>query len=223
MTRHIPTTGAPPENDGGRPCPTPTLPRPSSRTSRSAARPAEYLEAGGGSPLTPAADPRRRWRRRSPTRSADRAAASPRWPLVGVGAWAAANFFATGAQPSEALPAATIGYASIDLDPSGGQKIEALRTLNKFPAFKEELGLDADDDIRQALFEELDLPEDCKIFYAEDIEPWLGERVAVAAVDPGRRPRRSSSSSRSRTPTPPRPGLSKVRDCGGRQRAPAAG
>src|SRR5204862_376219 len=57
--------------------------------------------------------------------------------VVGVGAWAAAQYFNTGAQPAEALPASTVGYASIDLDPSGAQKIEALRTLNKFPAFKE--------------------------------------------------------------------------------------
>ena len=107
----------------------------------------------------------------------------------------------------------TIGYVSIDLDPSGGQKIEALRTLNKFPAFKDELGLDTDDDIRQQLFDELDLPEDCKIFYAEDIEPWLGERFAVAAVDTGATTPRSWSSCRSRTPTRPRPGCSKLRDC----------
>ncbi|MEO6510524.1 MAG: DUF3352 domain-containing protein, partial [Nocardioides sp.] len=105
--------------------------------------------------------------------------------VVGVGAWAAAQFFSTGSQPAEALPASTIGYASIDLDPSGAQKIEALRTLNKFPAFKDELGLDTDDDIRQKIFEELDFPESCKLFYAEDVEPWLGDRFAVAAVDTG--------------------------------------
>ena len=105
--------------------------------------------------------------------------------VVGVGAWAAAQFFATGAQPSEALPATTVGYVSIDLDPSGAQKIEALRTLNKFPAFKDELDLDLDDDIRKRIFEEIDLPEGCQLFYAEDIEPWLGERMAVAAVDIG--------------------------------------
>jgi hypothetical protein len=105
--------------------------------------------------------------------------------VVGAGAYAAAQFFATGAQPAEVLPATTIGYASIDLDPSGTQKIEALRTLNKFPAFKEEYGLDADDDIRRKIFEELDLPEGCHLSYDADIEPWLGERMAVAAVDAG--------------------------------------
>src|SRR4029079_16412567 len=104
---------------------------------------------------------------------------------VGVGAWAAYNFFSTGPQPAEALPATTLGYASIDLDPSGSQKIEALRTLNKFPAFKDEYGLDADDDIRRKIFEEIELPDSCQLSYDEDIEPWLGERMAVAAVDLG--------------------------------------
>ena len=177
--------------------------------------PAEYLEAGGGSPLTPdspvPAAGGGGGRRRGLLIGGGVAALA----LVGVGAWAAANFFATGAQPSEALPAATIGYASIDLDPSGGQKIEALRTLNKFPAFKEELGLDADDDIRQALFEELDLPEDCKIFYAEDIEPWLGERAAVAAVDLGEKTPEVVFVVQVKDADAAEAGLSKVRDCGG--------
>ena len=144
----------------------------------------EYLEAGAGSPAAardavPAAGGG--GRRRGLLIGGGIAALA----VVGVGAWAAAQFFATGAQPSEALPATTIGYASIDLDPSGAQKIEALRTLNKFPAFKDELDLELDDDIRQRIFEEIDLPEGCQLFYAEDIEPWLGERMAVAAVDVG--------------------------------------
>ncbi len=144
----------------------------------------EYLDAGGGSPLPPATPAQAAGgggRKRGLLIGGGVAALA----LVGVGAWAAAQFFATGDQPAEALPASTLGYASIDLDPSGGQKIEALRTLNKFPAFKDALGLDTDDDVRQKLFEELDLPQDCKIFYGEDIEPWLGERFAVAAVDTG--------------------------------------
>jgi hypothetical protein len=143
----------------------------------------EYLEAGGGSrlPPVPPAPTGGGGRRRGLLIGGGVAALA----LVGVGAWAAAQFFATGSQPAEALPAGTLGYVSIDLDPSGGQKIEELRTLNRFPAFKDEIGLDTDDDIREKLFEELDLPESCKIFYAEDIEPWLGDRFALAAVDTG--------------------------------------
>ncbi len=103
-----------------------------------------------------------------------------------MGAWAAYGFFSTGAQPAEALPADTLGYASIDLDPSGGQKIEALRILNKFPAFKDEVGIDGDDDLRKALFDEIQDEVDCAgLDYEDDVEPWLGDRAAFAAVDVG--------------------------------------
>ena len=105
---------------------------------------------------------------------------------VGVGAWAAVSFFATGAQPAEALPDSTLAYLSIDLDPSGGQKIEALRTLNKFPAFEDQVGIDTDDDIRKVLFDEIQGELDCDgLDYEDDVEPWLGSRAAVAAVDSG--------------------------------------
>ena len=105
---------------------------------------------------------------------------------VGVGAWAAYNFLSTGPQPAEALPAKTLGYVSIDLDPSGGQKIEALQTLNKFPAFKDYVGINADDDLRKEIFSRIQDEAHCDaIDYADDIEPWLGDRAAFAAVDLG--------------------------------------
>jgi hypothetical protein len=105
---------------------------------------------------------------------------------VSVGAWAAYNFLTTGPQPAEALPADTLGYVSIDLDPSGGQKIEALRTLNKFPAFEDEVGINADDDIRKEIFDRIQDEAKCEdIDYEDDIEPWLGDRAAFAAVDLG--------------------------------------
>ncbi|HEU4336280.1 MAG TPA: DUF3352 domain-containing protein [Nocardioides sp.] len=106
--------------------------------------------------------------------------------VVAGGAWAATSFFATGAQPAEALPASTVAYASVDLDPSGGQKIEAIRTLRKFPAFTDEIDLQADDDLRERLFEEVLKSSACEgIDYADDVEPWLGSRAAMAAVDLG--------------------------------------
>ena len=143
----------------------------------------EYLESGSGGPL------------RTPSAPAGGGRARTAWivgglvgvlALVGAGAWAAWSFFATGPQPAEALPGSTIAYASIDLDPSGGQKIEALRTLRKFPAFKDEIGLQTDDDIRQRIFEEIQGSGACEdLDYGDDIEPWLGDRMAVAAVDTG--------------------------------------
>jgi hypothetical protein len=172
----------------------------------------EYLEAGAGSPLTPdapLAPSGGGGRRRGLLIGAGVAALA----LVGVGAWAAAQFFATGSQPAEALPASTIGYASIDLDPSGAQKIEALRTLNKFPAFKDELDLDLDDDIRQKIFDEIDLPTGCKIFYDEDIKPWLGERMAVAAVDIGGKDPEVVFVLQVKDEDAAEEGLTKLRDC----------
>lgn len=107
--------------------------------------------------------------------------------IVGGAAWAATSFFATGAQPAEALPAATtLAYASIDLDPSGGQKIEAIRTLRKFPGIDEQISLDTDDDLRERLFAEVTESGECEgLDYERDVEPWLGSRAAVAAVEGG--------------------------------------
>jgi hypothetical protein len=106
--------------------------------------------------------------------------------VVAGGAWAATSFFATGAQPAQALPDTTVAYFSVDLDPSGGQKIEAIQTLRKFPAFREEIGLEADDDLRERLFEEITDSGECEgLDYAADVKPWLGSRAAMAVVDLG--------------------------------------
>jgi hypothetical protein len=141
----------------------------------------EYLESSAGSPVA------------SSERSTDsRKRLLALGGLVGVMAvgggavWAASSFLGTGAQPAEAMPASSLGYVSIDLDPSGGQKIEAIKTLRKFPAFKEKIGLETDDDLREKLFEEIVKSGECEgLDYASDVEPWLGDRAAVGAADLG--------------------------------------
>ncbi len=106
--------------------------------------------------------------------------------VVAGGAWAATSFFAQGAQPAEALPDSTIAYMSVDLDPSGGQKIEAIKMLRKFPAFTDKVNLQTDDDLRERMFEEITKSGECEgLDYAADVKPWLGSRAAVAAVDLG--------------------------------------
>ena len=106
--------------------------------------------------------------------------------VVAGGAWAASSFFSTGSQPSEALPDSTVAYFSVDLDPSGGQKIEAIKTLRKFPGFTDKIDLETDDDLRERLFEEITKSGGCEgLDYAEDVKPWLGSRAAMAAVDLG--------------------------------------
>lgn len=106
--------------------------------------------------------------------------------VVAGGAWAATSFFAQGDQPAQALPTSTIAYLSVDLDPSGGQKIEAIKILRKFPAFTDKVNLQTDDDLRERLFQEITRSGECKgLDYAKDVKPWLGSRAAIAAVDLG--------------------------------------
>ena len=106
--------------------------------------------------------------------------------VVAGGAWAATSFFATGAQPAEALPASTVAYFSVDLDPSGGQKIEAIKTLRKFPGFTDKVDLQTDDDLRERFFEEVTSSGECEgLDYDADVKPWLGSRAAMAVVDLG--------------------------------------
>jgi len=101
-----------------------------------------------------------------------------------AGTWAFVTLSGGGAQPAAALPSSTLAYASIDLDPSASQKIEALRTLKKFPALDDTLDLDADDDLRRAFFDWMQDQATCEnLDYDKDLEPWLGDRAAVAAVD----------------------------------------
>lgn len=91
--------------------------------------------------------------------------------------------FATGTQAAEALPASTLGMVTLDLNPSAGQKVSAIRTLRKFPALRDELGIEDDDDLRELVFEEA-LADKCDdLDYADDVEPWLGKKVALGAVD----------------------------------------
>ncbi len=102
--------------------------------------------------------------------------------IGGAAVWGATWFFGTGAQPAEALPANTVGYVSIDLDPSGKQKIEAVNTLRKFPAIRDELKIDAKDDLRPKIFEAI-VPESCDVDYDKDVKPWIGDRFAMGLVD----------------------------------------
>ena len=116
------------------------------------------------------------------------------------------RFFQQGSQPAEALPSTTIAYASIDLDPSGSQKIDAFRTLNKFPAFKDQVGIHSVDDVRKKLGDELIKGLGCDgLTFDDDIDPWLGDRAAVARGRHRRREARLPSRwSRSRTTARPR-------------------
>lgn len=87
-----------------------------------------------------------------------------------------------GPQPESAFPANAIAFAKVDLDPSGGQKVDALRFARKFPKAPDDVAKD-DADLRKVLFEQLQ--EDGQfegIDYASDVAPWLGNRFGFAMV-----------------------------------------
>ena len=107
--------------------------------------------------------------------------------LLGGGAYAAYSFLdGGGSQPADVLPASTVAVVSIDLDPSASQKIAALKSIRKFPALKKSLGLQADDDLRKFAIDKIVEHGDCQgLDFADDVEPWLGKRAAIAAVDLG--------------------------------------
>jgi hypothetical protein len=88
-----------------------------------------------------------------------------------------------GTQPEDVLPAGAFAFAKVDLDPSAGQKINAIRFARKFPALRDKVPADAD--LRKALFEGVADSAGWKgIDYAKDVEPWLGQRIGVAAYAP---------------------------------------
>ncbi len=130
---------------------------------------------------------------------ADVAATAPRkrWPLivgavvVGVVVLAGAAVAAfvllsgRGPQPESALPADTIGFVKLDLDPSAGQKINALRFLrDNLPA---DMGISVDPDSSDPIGDALTSSGvfDGEDFTWQDIDTWVGDRAAVAAIPTG--------------------------------------
>jgi len=143
----------------------------------------EFLDSHGGDPFDPAAEPTPPKARRTGLIVGGALAAVG---VVGAAAWGASWLLNDGPDAAEALPAGTLGYVSINFDPSGEQKLEALQTLKKFPGLKDKLDFDTADDVRKHIFEEIQNSGDCKdVDYGKDIEPWLGNGMAVAAVDAG--------------------------------------
>ena len=105
--------------------------------------------------------------------------------LGGAGAFAFQTLSGGGSQPADVLPGDAYAYLRLDIDPSAGQKIAAVRFLGKLPQVKDTLG---SDDPRKRLWElaSKDASSDCvaKFSYDNDIAPWLGDRVG-AAIRPG--------------------------------------
>jgi hypothetical protein len=109
------------------------------------------------------------------------AAAAVTAAAVGAGAWAWHAWADQGAQPAEALPGNTLAYVAIDLDPPGGQKVEAFKTLRKFPSLKKQFGLGSVDEVRKSVVKQVSSDSGCDLDYAT-FEPWIGDRAAFALV-----------------------------------------
>lgn len=105
--------------------------------------------------------------------------------LLGGGAvFAYSKVNGSGPQPESALPASSIAFAKIDLDPSADQKVDAFRFMRKFPGGQDALsGVDENGDLRKEIFDEIQQDGDLQgVDYAQDVEPWLGQRIGVALL-----------------------------------------
>ncbi|MBT9276040.1 DUF3352 domain-containing protein [Phycicoccus sp. MAQZ13P-2] len=103
----------------------------------------------------------------------------------GAGAWAWTALGGGGDRPADVLPGTTFAYAAVDLDPGAGQKVEALRTLSKFPGLSS-TGVSEKSDLGTTLTDLVLSDDECpNLDPARDVTPWLGQRAAVAGVTVG--------------------------------------
>ncbi|MEI8066266.1 MAG: hypothetical protein WCH42_02915 [Actinomycetes bacterium] len=103
--------------------------------------------------------------------------------LVGVlaifivgGVFAFSKLSGGGVQPEELLPADTVAFAKLDLNPSAGQKIEFVRFISHFSGtFKD---FNSNDPIGSVLKQ---YTPGYSINW-DEIKPWIGNRFAIAGV-----------------------------------------
>jgi hypothetical protein len=81
-----------------------------------------------------------------------------------------------GQQPEAVLPANAVAVMKVDLDPSFGQKKALFEIARKFPSMHVKSADSIRDDVLGAMVSSAGMD------YAKDVKPWLGDRVAVAAV-----------------------------------------
>lgn len=104
--------------------------------------------------------------------------------LGGAGTYGLTQFMSSGDSAATAVPDHALGYLSLDLDPSGGQKLAAYETMRKFPALKEQLGLESDDDPRRWVVDAINdqAPTACQLDFEDEVKPWVGDEVAFSVV-----------------------------------------
>ncbi|WP_148574406.1 hypothetical protein [Nocardioides caldifontis] len=103
--------------------------------------------------------------------------------VAGAGAWGVSTLLGGGPGAAVAAPADTLAFLAVDLDPGAGQKVEAYKTLKKFPALADRLG--GEENLRRSLVEAFLTDAPCDdLTWNDDFEPWLGQRLG-AGVRPG--------------------------------------
>ncbi|MCU1588968.1 MAG: hypothetical protein JWP11_224 [Frankiales bacterium] len=102
--------------------------------------------------------------------------------IAGVGSvFAVGQAIGGGQQPEDVLPASAIAVVKVDLAPSLGQRKAVYDISRKFSGVHaKSVGSVKDDLLSQLLTDNSQ-----KLDYSRDIKPWLGDRVAVAAVPNG--------------------------------------
>ena len=99
-------------------------------------------------------------------------------------AWSRLNHSADG--PAQVLPSGTVAVLEVNLDPSAAQKVALLNLLRKLPGSSGLQGSDGtfQDWVGRTLSEGADSGTGSSdgLDFAHDVQPWLGSRVAVAAV-----------------------------------------
>ena len=87
-----------------------------------------------------------------------------------------------GPQPDTLVPSTALAYLRVDTDPSVGQKVSAVRFLQKVPQVKG--ALDSGDPRKRLVDALIERSGTKDLSYTRDIEPWLGDRLALALLPP---------------------------------------
>jgi hypothetical protein len=89
-----------------------------------------------------------------------------------------------GPQPESVMPSSVIAFAKVDLDPSGGQKLGAIRFALKFP--QQRVTLREDSDLREVVVKAMQQNGMLAgVDYQRDVAPWLGSRIGIGLL-PGK-------------------------------------
>jgi hypothetical protein len=83
------------------------------------------------------------------------------------------------------VPADAVAYAEVNLDPPAGQKVAALRYLKHFPSLKVN---ESANTLLDALFEDIFPNAEDRQKFVQNVQPWLGKHIAVAADPQGDKP-----------------------------------